>query len=1745
MMISLRMLILISFSIITLSCFSQVGLKEKSTALQLVNNNLSALGLTQDDLNNIEISSTYHMSSPNLRMVYLQQTYKTIPVFNQMQVLAFKNDILVSSVGNRIRNLAQLVNNAGIPQQKADQAIKVALSYEKISTKKEIISLKKINTKFNFGNLGISNVDITAELIWLPVDTITIRLVWQIELAPVETSDHLLIRVDAENNQVIDVNNYTVYEQINPCPNQPISLSTNKHLNHPSTILQQLFNPLPKSNIITDATYRVIPYPSESPIHFGGNDSLVINPWLQASGDAISYKWNFDGINYSDSTKGNNVWAQEDRDNNNVTYGNAVVSTTSQPSLNFDYTPDYTQMPTTIENQRFATTNLFYWNNIMHDISYMYGFDEAAGNFQFSNLGRGGLGNDYVVADAQDAGGMNNANFITPVDGTLPRMQLYLFNYSTPNRDSDLDNGVIAHEYAHGISNRLTGGPANSSCLNNAEQAGEGWSDYISLMVTTNWATATINDGSLARPIGNYISGKSITGSGIRTYPYSTNMAINPWTYAMLSGSGGEVHRVGEIWCAALWDMTWEMISIDGINPNLFNPSVIGGNTAALKLVIEGMRLQPCSPGFIDSRNAILKADTLFFGAKYSCVIWKAFARRGMGINALQGSSRNIADQIADFSDNGRSVALSITPSVLQQEEGNNITFTNIVKSSSCYGLYGYIIRDTLPANVTFISGGVYDPVNRVVSFLVNQGEGISQNYSFTVKVNSGVYYPPVRLIDESVANAAISSFWTTVSTTSPNWMTSTIQSKSAPYSLFIPNLASISDQILETTDLIYLPLNSPYLTFQSYINAEPAWDGGVVEISTNNGISWSDLGSAIISGGYNGTLSSSVNPLSGRKAFTGNSKGFLKTVIDLSAYEGHMAKLRFRFGSDASFAATGWYIDDIQIKDVAEVKIKSSLFSNSNVCIKSADTLAEILKSSGCQPALISTQPDQLILCMGYSSTLNVGAIGTLLTYQWQSSIDNGQNFLDMANATDSILLINDVTSSLNGSQYRCVINGTCTNNLISAISTLVVNELPSVPITNPVSICEKNVTIIAVNALSGMTIDWFMDDTTTAVLQSGFSSGMNNYITPSLSLNTIYWAAQRNLATGCISSERKPLAIRVNPNPPAPSAVGNFRCGAGSVQLIVSAQREDSIFWYADTTANLPLATTALFSTPTISSNTLYYVSSKSSEGCVSLNRTPVLATIIPIPSPPISISSSRCGAGIVKISAMSGAGESVNWYTEPSGGILLLSDSNSYTTTNITVTTSYYAESKNATCKSATRTLVSAIVNALPATVSTVNGASKCGPDSARIFATATNGVTINWYLDSTASTVLQCGTLAGINHYLTPILNTTTKFWVLQKDMRTDCLSAESKSVIVMINPRPFAPSVNSISRCGAGTLMLSATLPRNSSGTVTWYASASDRSALSNSFSYTTPSISSTTNYYVASKINTTGCESLTRSVATAVINAIPLAPLANNAFRCGAGVLTVAALTGSEQTIDWYSACTIGKVLSIGSELYTTPSISKTTFYYAVARNKSTNCISTSRTIVTATISTVILPASTSLTGLTNVCSMIGTSNTTTYCAVAVPGASSYIWTIPLGSIIDSGSNGLKIKIRFNTIGGNDSIVVQAYNGCLGVKKVLKLKSVGCASALFSKSKIIKNERRQISINVFPNPSGSVFKMKVLTLASSSVNYKIIDVAGRVITMDKIESNKIYAIGSMLKSGTYFLHVSQGNNSSILKIIKF
>jgi hypothetical protein len=624
---------------------------ERQAGLQLVQQHAASIGLSQVDIQNSMVSNSYIIPSSNIRMVYLQQTYQGIPVYNRMQVLAFKDGALASNAGERFQSPELKSKQAGAsPKIYAPNAVQTSLAALKVrdAANIRVPVAPVINGKANFGSMNFSLENVTAELVWYPIEaTGELKLVWQVFMAPKSDEDYWLARIDASTGSFIDKQSLTV-----KCNFDGEKHSAQQHQQHKN---QNAGNHLLNTNslqstgtgpsVVTTASYRVIPQPAESPIHPGGAATLVTDPWTKSPGNATTLGWHYDGTTYFAQTRGNNVHAYEDRAGTNA-IGITEASTTAEPSLTFNFVPNLTLEPTVrtpSPNQQFNTTNLFYWNNLMHDLSYLYGFTETARNFQANNQGRGGSGNDYVLAEAQDGGGTNNANFSTPADGGKGRMQMYLWTAPTPDRDGDVDNGIIAHEYAHGISNRFTGN--GSTCLGNAEQMGEGWSDYFGLMITHDWSTAVAGDGfSKPRGIGTYALNQPITGLGIRQYRYSTDMAVNPLTYGNLA-SVVAPHGVGTIWCTALWDMTWEIIQLAGINPNIFNPAAGGGNAIALKLVSEGMRLQPCSPGFIDGRNAILKADTLFYGAQYSCAIIKAFARRGMGIGASQGSSNSRTDQ--------------------------------------------------------------------------------------------------------------------------------------------------------------------------------------------------------------------------------------------------------------------------------------------------------------------------------------------------------------------------------------------------------------------------------------------------------------------------------------------------------------------------------------------------------------------------------------------------------------------------------------------------------------------------------------------------------------------------------------------------------------------------------------------------------------------------------------------------------------------------------------------------------------------------------------------------------------------------------------------------------------------------------------------------------------------------------------------------------------------------------------------
>jgi extracellular elastinolytic metalloproteinase len=178
----------------------------------------------------------------------------------------------------------------------------------------------------------------------------------------------------------------------------------------------------------------------------------------------------------------------------------------------------------------------------------------------------------------------------------------------------------------------------------NDEQMGEGWSDFFGLMMTIKPGDV----GAQPTGVGTYVTNQSIDGIGIRPAPYSTDFALNNYTYAETNNSGLSMpHGIGFVWCSMLWDLNWALIDSVGFDPNLKTGT--GGNNIAMALVIEGLKLTACNPGFVDGREAILQADELLYGGAHACTIWKVFARRGLGFSADQGDPMSRSDQTEAF----------------------------------------------------------------------------------------------------------------------------------------------------------------------------------------------------------------------------------------------------------------------------------------------------------------------------------------------------------------------------------------------------------------------------------------------------------------------------------------------------------------------------------------------------------------------------------------------------------------------------------------------------------------------------------------------------------------------------------------------------------------------------------------------------------------------------------------------------------------------------------------------------------------------------------------------------------------------------------------------------------------------------------------------------------------------------------------------------------------------------------------
>lgn len=456
---------------------------------------------------------------------------------------------------------------------------------------------------------------------------------------------------------------------------------------------------------------------------------------------------------------------------------------------------------------------------------------------------------------------------------------------------------------------------------------------------------------------------------------------------------------------------------------------------------------------------------------------------------------------------------------------------------------------------------------------------------------------------------------------------------------------------------------------------------------------------------------------------------------------------------------------------------------------------------------------------------------------------------------------------------------NNGCESSTRRAVSVNIFNS-PGVPIAEDKFICDPGEIILTAGGSTGGYI-WYNEEL--GGTQVAFGS---NYVIPNLTVTKSYYVVAS--ASGC-ESPRLKVTASLHPRPTIPVGIPDSICGTGSVTLKATGS-SNGYKWYKTVPGPVE-ATTASYTTETLSATTTYYVSSMSPEGCESGSTTPVLAIVKKIPALPTAVNGTHCGPGVVNLT-VSGVTGSYKWFKDDTD-LVVLSTSTSYAP-NISSTTTYYVSSDSLSCLSSRIPVVATIFDrpALP----TGSDVSRCGPGRVALEASALV-TSFKWYLDSTTTLVQET-----LPSYLTDSILTDTKYYV--SSISSDGCESDGRTKInAIINELPSPPTVKDGYHCGPGQVDLEA------SGTASefvWYSEAVNGDSLFSGDTYKTQSLITTTHFYVLGK-SSLGCSSTDRTEVVATIKAIPVPPVPVNNSNCGPGNVDLSA-TGSNDKYKWYAS---------------------------------------------------------------------------------------------------------------------------------------------------------------------------------------------------------------------------------------------
>jgi hypothetical protein len=392
---------------------------------------------------------------------------------------------------------------------------------------------------------------------------------------------------------------------------------------------------------------------------------------------------------------------------------------------------------------------------------------------------------------------------------------------------------------------------------------GEGWSDY--------WSITINNDGA----VGEYVDNNTI---GIRRAAYSVPAAAVHDSYADVGAGGFEVHRDGEVWAAALWDLRTQL-----------------GATITDNIVLNGMKFTPNRPSFLNARDGILQADQNLNAGVNRCAIWTVFARHGMGVSAVgnDGTTHTAATDLPV--DCGGTCSFSINPTSASQPAGGGTGSVTVTATAGCAW--------TAVSNATFITitSGSSGTGNGTVNYSVAANTG-STSRTGTLTI-AGLTFTVTQAGTTGGAELITNGGF---ETGTPPWIISgqvTRSTGSFPHS-------GVAYMILggvnSTTGTLYQTVTIPTgaarnLNFWLNITTSEAAGAAVFDrlfIEVRN---------------TSGTLLATLATFSNQNSGTAGVY-VLRGPFNLSAFAGQTVRIQFRATEDASLP-TSFRVDDVSVQ--------------------------------------------------------------------------------------------------------------------------------------------------------------------------------------------------------------------------------------------------------------------------------------------------------------------------------------------------------------------------------------------------------------------------------------------------------------------------------------------------------------------------------------------------------------------------------------------------------------------------------------------------------------------------------------------------------------------------------------------------------------------------------------------------------------------------------------------------------------